>query len=54
VMDGVLLTMAQEGASIGNAVKDYVMISCPCTKGSLRWVKWRFSYQPVVKVVQTL
>jgi hypothetical protein len=24
-----------------NAVKDYVVISWPCTKESVHWVKWR-------------
>jgi hypothetical protein len=28
---------------LGNAVKDYVMISCPCTKGSVHGAKWRLS-----------
>jgi hypothetical protein len=26
---------------LGNAVKDYVVISWPCTKGSVHWAKWR-------------
>jgi hypothetical protein len=26
---------------LGNAVKNYVVISWLCTKGSVRWVKWR-------------
>jgi hypothetical protein len=26
---------------MGNAVKDYVVISWPCTKGSVHWAKWR-------------
>jgi hypothetical protein len=26
---------------LGNAVKNYVVISCPCTKGSVRRAKWR-------------
>jgi hypothetical protein len=59
-MDGVILTLAQEGASVGcdfrsgetlvwtfcglgNAVKDYVVISWPCTKGSVHGAKWRLS-----------
>jgi hypothetical protein len=24
-----------------NVVKNYVVISCQCTKGSLHWAKWR-------------
>jgi hypothetical protein len=28
---------------LGNAVKDFVVISWPCTKGSVHWVKWRLS-----------
>jgi hypothetical protein len=26
-----------------NAMKDYVVISCPCTKGSVHGAKWRLS-----------
>jgi hypothetical protein len=26
---------------LGNIVKDYVVISRPYTKGSVRWAKWR-------------
>jgi hypothetical protein len=26
---------------LGNAVKNYVVISWPCTKGSVHWAKWR-------------
>jgi hypothetical protein len=57
-MDGVILTLAQEGAPVdgvirscetlvsmfcglGNAMKGYVVISWPCTKGSVHWAKWR-------------
>jgi hypothetical protein len=36
-----LLAMAQEGASVGNAMKNYVVISWPCTKGSVHGAKWR-------------
>jgi hypothetical protein len=59
-MDGVILTLAPEGASVGcdfhsgetlvwtfcglgNAVKDYVVISWPCTKESVHGAKWRLS-----------
>jgi hypothetical protein len=59
-MDGVILILAQEGASVGcdfcsgatlvwtfcglgNVVKDYVVISWPCTKGSVHGAKWRLS-----------
>jgi hypothetical protein len=26
---------------LGNAVKDYVVISWLCNKGSVHWAKWR-------------
>jgi hypothetical protein len=26
---------------LGNVVKDYVVISWPCPKGSVHWAKWR-------------
>jgi hypothetical protein len=26
---------------LGNTVKNYGVISCPCTKESVHWVKWR-------------
>jgi hypothetical protein len=35
---------------LGNTVKNYVVISCSCTKGSVRRVKWRL----LGKVVQPL
>jgi hypothetical protein len=28
---------------LGNTVKNYVVISCPCTKGSVHGAKWRLS-----------
>jgi hypothetical protein len=28
---------------LGNTVKNYVVISWPCTKGSVHGAKWRFS-----------
>jgi hypothetical protein len=26
---------------LGNVVKNYMVISWPCTKGSVYWAKWR-------------
>jgi hypothetical protein len=34
-----LLTVVSIFCRLGNAVKDYVLISLPCTKGSVDWAK---------------
>jgi hypothetical protein len=44
LLDGVIHsseTLVWMFCGLGNAVKDYVVISWPCTKGIMHWAKWR-------------
>jgi hypothetical protein len=34
-------TLVSIFCGLGNTMKDYVLISWPCTKGGVRWAKWR-------------
>jgi hypothetical protein len=41
VTRGGLCRMVWMFCGLGKVVKDYVVISLLCTKGSVHWVKWR-------------